>query len=134
LASRKKGRHQGGHRRHPGGTQEARDFLETECVFSYAPAHKSDAGNHLRVDGSDMTLTVYRACAQEFANVGTKIAAYTIPNTEDTPPEPLQQRLLGEHPIYKTFPWWAPTPNYYSRYKIDMAIYLLYLMECFKYA
>jgi len=29
-------------RRHPGGTQEARDILETECVFSYAPAHKSD--------------------------------------------------------------------------------------------
>ena len=52
-------------RKHPGGTQEARDILETECVFSYAPAHKSDGGDHFRVDGSDATITVYRACAHK---------------------------------------------------------------------
>jgi len=86
-------------RRHLGGTQEARDILETECVFSYAPAHKSDAGDRFRVDGSDgsdVTITLYRTCAQEFVGVGTKIAAHGIPNTEDTWPEPIQHGLLGE--------------------------------------
>ena len=42
----------------PGGTQEARDILESECVISYAPAHKSHAGDHFRVHGSDVTITV----------------------------------------------------------------------------
>ena len=42
----------------PGGTQEARDILESECVISYAPAHKSYAGDHFRVHGSDVTITV----------------------------------------------------------------------------
>ena len=51
-------RHPGGTRRHPGGTQEARDILESECVISYAPAHKSDARDHFRVHGSDVTITV----------------------------------------------------------------------------
>ena len=88
--------HPGGTQVDPGGTQEARDILETECVFSYAPAHKSDGGDHFRVDGSDVTITVYCACAQEFAGVRAKIAVQSIPNTEDTPPEPLQQRLFGE--------------------------------------
>ena len=82
--------------RRPGGTQKAKDILETECVFSYAPAHKSDASDHFRVDGSDVTITVHCACAQEFADVRVKIAGNPIPNTEDTPPEPLQQRLFGE--------------------------------------
>ena len=83
-------------RRHPGGTQEAKDILETECVFSYAPAHKSDASDHFRVDGSDVTITAYCACAQKIANAGAEIADQQIPNTADTPPEPLQQRLFGE--------------------------------------
>jgi len=80
----------------PGGTQEARDILQTECVFSYAPAHKSDGGDHFRVDGSDVTITVYRACAQDVAAVWAKIAEHTMPNTEDTPPEPPQRRLSWE--------------------------------------
>jgi hypothetical protein len=87
-------------RRHPGGTQEARDILETECVFSCVPAHKSDASDHFRVDGSDVTITVYCACAQEFAIGGAKIADRGIPNTEDTPPEPLQHRLFGEYHLF----------------------------------
>ena len=58
-------------------TQEARDILETECVFSYAPAHKSDAGDHFRMDGSDVTITVHPACAQEFA-VGGATDQYLI--------------------------------------------------------
>ena len=41
-------------------------------------------------------FTVYRTCAQEFANAVAKIAEHRIPNTEDTPPEPQQQRLFGE--------------------------------------
>ena len=89
-------RHPGGPRRHPGGTQEARDILETKCVFSYAPAHKSDATDHFRVHGSDVTITVYRACAQDLVGAWAQKAVKPIPNTEDTPPEPLQQRLFGE--------------------------------------
>ena len=58
--------------------------METECEFSYAPAHKSDGSDHFRVDGSDVTITGCRACAEEFANVGAKIAPLQIPNTEDT--------------------------------------------------
>ena len=65
-------------------------------MFSYAPAHKSDAGHHFRVDGSDVTITDYRACAQEFAVGGAEIAGHTIPNAEDALPEPLQQTLFGD--------------------------------------
>jgi len=92
-------RHPGGSRRHPGGPrriQEARDILEPEYAFSYAPAHKSEVGDHLRVDGSDVTITVYRACAQKITNVRVKIAGNPVPTTEDTPPEAPQQRLVGE--------------------------------------
>jgi len=83
--------------RRPGGTQKAKDILERECVFSYEPAHKSDASDHFRVDGSDVTITVHCACAQEFADVRAEKAGNPIPNTEDSPSEPLQQILLGEH-------------------------------------
>ena len=65
-------------------------------MFSYFDFSKRDAGDHFRVDGSDVTITVYRACAQDFAVGGAKIVEQGIPNTEDTPPEPLQQRLFGE--------------------------------------
>ena len=65
-------RHPGGTQEQPGGTQEAprgtqepRDILETECVISYAPAHKSDGGEHFRVHGSDVTITVCCACLEE---------------------------------------------------------------------
>ena len=51
-------RHPGSTQKAPGGTQEARDILESECVISYAPAHKSDASDHFRVHGSDVTITV----------------------------------------------------------------------------
>jgi len=52
-------------RKHPGDTPEDRrrpggqghlGILETECVFSYAPAYKSDAGDHFRVDGSNVSM------------------------------------------------------------------------------
>jgi len=81
---------------HPQGTHEARDILETECVFSYVPAHKSGGGDHFRVDGSDVTITVYRTCAQELMVGGPKIADHQLPNTEDTTPETVQQRLFWE--------------------------------------
>ena len=51
-------KHPEGTQEAPGGTQEARDILESECVISYAPAHKSDARDHFRVHGSDVTITV----------------------------------------------------------------------------
>jgi len=65
-------------------------------VFSYAPAHKSDGGDHFRVHGSDVTITKSAACAQNLVGTWAQIAHRPIPNTEDTPPEPLQQRLFGE--------------------------------------
>ena len=66
-------------------------------MFSYyVPAHKSDGGDHFRVDWSDVTITVYCACAQEFAVGGAKMGDRGMPNTEDTPPGPLQQRLFEE--------------------------------------
>ena len=71
--------------------------METKCVFSYAPAHKSDATDPFRVDGSDVTITVYRACAQEFVVGEAKIGIRPIPNSEDTPPEPLAAETLGEY-------------------------------------
>jgi len=43
-----------------------------------------------------MTITVYRACAKDFAGVGPSKAGLAIPDTENTLPEPLQQRLFGE--------------------------------------
>ena len=89
-------RHPKGTQEAPRGTQEPRDILESECVISYAPAHKSDATDHFRVHGSDVTITKSAACAQDFVNAWAQKAAHTIPNTEDTPPEPLQQRLFGE--------------------------------------
>ena len=33
------------------------------------------------------------------------------------------------HPTYKTVPWWVPIPNYYSRYKIDMAKWICGTLE-----
>jgi len=86
-------------RRHqvPRRHQEAKDILETECVFSYAPARKSDASDHFHVHGSDVTITVYRACAQNLVSAWPQKAELGIPNTEDTPPEPLQQRLFGNY-------------------------------------
>ena len=75
---------------------EARDILESKCVIPYAPAHKSDGGEQFRVHGSDVTITVYRACAQDLVGAWAQKAGRAIPNTEDTPPEPLQQRLFGE--------------------------------------
>ena len=71
-------------------------WRQNVCFHIYAPAHKSDGGDHFRVDGSDMTITVYLTCAQEFANAGAEIDDRAIPNTEDTLPEPRQQRLFGE--------------------------------------
>ena len=52
--------------------------MKAKCVFSYAPAHKSDAGKHFRMDGGDVTITVYHACAQDFVVGGTKIGAHTL--------------------------------------------------------
>ena len=70
------------------------DILESECVISYAPSDKSDASDHFRVHGSDVTLTISAACQQKLAGVGARKAGGAIPNTEDTPPEPLQQKTV----------------------------------------
>ena len=62
------------------------------CFFG-----QSAGGDHFHVHGSDVTITVYCACAQDFAVTWARKARQQIPNTEDTPPEPLQQRLFGEY-------------------------------------
>ena len=66
-------------------------------MFSYVPAHKSDADKHFHVDGSDVTITVYCTCAQEFAKEEPDIGIHTLPNTEDSPPEPIQINLFREN-------------------------------------
>ena len=93
-------KHPGPPRRLPGGTQEAPRRPETtwrqNICFHVFFFSKRDASEYFRVDGSDPTITVYRACAQDFAVGGAQIGDQTIPNTEDTPPEPLQQMLTGK--------------------------------------
>jgi len=37
-----------------------------ERVISHAPAHKSDGSNDFRAHGRNVTITVNRACAQDF--------------------------------------------------------------------
>ena len=64
----------GGTRRHPGGTQEAprrpqeaMDILEAKCVKSIVFFQSKWWGEWFRVHGSDVTITVCSACAQDFA-------------------------------------------------------------------
>ena len=88
-------------RRHPGGTQEPPRRPETtrrqnRCFYICFFQQKC-ASDHFCIDGSDVTITVYRACAQDLVMAWASKADHTIPNTEDTPPEPLQQRLFGEY-------------------------------------
>ena len=51
-------------------------------------------GEHFRVDGSVVTITVYRACTQKFVSAWASKAVRSITNTEDKPPEPLQQKTV----------------------------------------
>ena len=53
-------------------------------VFIYVFVRKSDATECFPLDGSDLTITVYRASTQEFGNGGANIGKEQIPNTEDT--------------------------------------------------
>ena len=71
-------------------------YKQAKCFFSSVFCSNSDASDHFHADGSDVTMTIYCTCAQEFVDVGAKIAGQRIPNTEDTPPETPQQRLFGE--------------------------------------
>ena len=52
-------------------------------------------GEPFRVDGSDVTLTVPADCAQKRASVNTKSTEIRNTQSQDTPPEPLQQKLFG---------------------------------------
>ena len=99
-----------GPRRHPGGTQEpprrpqeAMDILEAKCVKTIVFFSKSGGGEWFRVHGSDVTITKSAACAQKFAGVGAKMSDPRLPNTEDSPPEPLQQKtvwgMFGEYSV-----------------------------------
>ena len=49
--------------------QEARDILELKCVFSYAPAHKSDAADQFCVDESDITISPFAAPAHKISQM-----------------------------------------------------------------
>jgi len=87
---------EGGTRRHPGGSRRPwtswkHNVSKPLCFFS-----QSGGGDHFRVHGSDVTITKSAACAQDLSGVGASKAESSIRNTEDTPPEPLQQRLFGE--------------------------------------
>ena len=66
-------------------------------MFSYGLHTKVRGVDHLRVDGSGVTITLYRAHTQDFSVGGTKIGEIPIPNAEDTPPETLQVKLFGEY-------------------------------------
>ena len=46
---------------------------------------------------SDVTTTVYCACAQDSATAWAQKTVQGTPNTEHTPPKPLQQRLFWEY-------------------------------------
>ena len=56
-------------RRHPGGQGHLGVQM---CVFILCFFNKSDAGDHFCVDCSDPTITIYRACAQDFVGRGAK--------------------------------------------------------------
>jgi hypothetical protein len=101
------GRHLGGIWRHLGAVWEASGV--TREAPGHSPGHprlqrrpgakvyqnhyvfvsQSGGGDHFRVDRSDVTITVYRACSQDCANAWAPKAVIQIPNTEDTPTEPL---------------------------------------------
>ena len=49
------------------------DILESKCVFSYVSvSSRSDASDNFRADGSDPTIAICRACAQEFVDGGAR--------------------------------------------------------------
>ena len=71
------------------------------CVFiSVVVLRTSAATDYFHLGGSDLTITVYRACVQDFANGGADTGDLQIQNTEDTLPEPLQQKLFGESELF----------------------------------
>ena len=90
-------------RRHPGGTQEAprrpenaTGVLEAKCAKFIVFFSAKVSVRPLSRRRERRELRCYCACAQKLADVGVKIAGQPKPNTEDTPPEPLHQRLFGE--------------------------------------
>jgi hypothetical protein len=76
-------------------------------------------GEHFRVDGSVVTISVYLACAQNLVTAWASKAGHTIPNTEDTPPGPLQQKtvwgiyiyIYGLGPLTPLVPGWGTGPE-----------------------
>jgi len=58
---------------------------------------------------SDTPITVYHACAQDLANRGAEIGVELIPNTEDTLPKPLHQKLFVEY-----YPGMRPQTVYFD--------------------
>ena len=55
---------------------------------------QSGVGEHFRIDGSVVTITIYRACAQKLLTVWASKPRKGLPYTEDTPPESLQQKTV----------------------------------------
>jgi hypothetical protein len=69
-----------------------------------------------------VTITVYRACAQKCVAAWASKAGHTIPNTEDTSPEPPQQKTAwGERTKATTRKTrCAPSPT--MPWRIDAAL------------
>jgi hypothetical protein len=57
----------------------------------------------LRGDRSVVPITVDCACAKKLVTKWQSKAAHTIPNMEDTPPEPLQQKI-----VWLVYKLWSP--------------------------
>ena len=81
-------------RRHPGGSQGTRGVFDAKCSKTIEFYCKSDASDQFRVYRSDVTLTVPAACAQKLAPINVESGRTLNTHSQDTPPEPLQQRLL----------------------------------------
>jgi hypothetical protein len=76
------------------GLQDSRGVLEQKCLKTIILFCHSGGGENFRIDRSVVTITVCRACANKLARVWAPKAVIQIPNAEDTPREPLQQKTV----------------------------------------
>ena len=86
---------------------------------------KNDASDHFRVDRSDVTLTKSAACAQKRAAVNADLRDVRNTRSQDTPPEPLQQKLFGEY-IQEA----SPTPTTVP-FTHDVFVFMDIWIPCF---
>ena len=79
-------------------------WRQNTCFHMFCFFSKSDVSEYFRIDGRDVTITIYRACAQDFSAAGgggaVEIGIIGIPNTEATPPEPPSRDCFGNKAKY----------------------------------